>query len=376
MKAPLRKFLIREGNGVREADTLVLGTGMLVGETAGGLPELLGVAGGEILLQPSGGDDTQAISEALATGRDVRLAPGTFTISSTVTLGSAGTGQRLIGSGAAQTVVQASAPMAAVVAIAFRDCAVERLRVRGGEAGIRAVGSGAVTLRDLHIHNSERGIHLENVSGAEVSRVFIVFSPVGIYARSISRSTLRDVTVTQTWTGIQIENGTGVSCESIYTTGEDDMSPSGIAISGGTDYRLSQVQVENCQSPIALVGATRASLELLSLGFCNTGVLLDGTRDVTLSASRVWVSRNALVVRGCEDVVVGAFRSDNSLVTSPAPHVLVESSAGVFFTGIRIVKPSSSAYDVDVSLAGSRVLFGPHNIIPARINSGGNFAAL
>ncbi|MEW5925857.1 MAG: hypothetical protein AB1941_00050 [Gemmatimonadota bacterium] len=377
MKAPVRNFIIREGTGTREAETLVLGHGVPLTTTAGGLPELATTRVGETQLMPSGGDDTQAIRDALATGLDVRLGPGTFTITDTLTLGAGGKGQRLVGSGTARTTLDAIGPVTTMVAIAFRDCAVEGLALTGyAQTGIRAVVSGAVTLRDLHIYNADRGIHLENAYGAEVSRVLVVFSPEGIYARSISRSTLRDITVTSTLTGIRIENGTGVTCESISATGEDDQAPSVIVISGGTDYRVSRVLAESFQNPVVLGGAQRVSVELLSLGLCNTGILLDGMRDVTLSASRVWASRNALVVRGCEDVVVGAFRSDNSLVTSPAPHVLVESSPGVFFTGIRIVKPSNSTYDVDVSLAGGRVLFGPHNFDPARINSGGNFAQL
>lgn len=373
MKAPVRNFIIRDGTGTREAETLVIGRGLRITETAGGLPELEGLLLGEIQLTPSGGDDTQTIRTALATGRDVRLGPGTFNIADTITLGA---GQRLVGSGVGRTTLRATAPLAPMVAIASGGCAVEGLALRGyAQTGIRAVSSGFVTLRDLYFFNMDTAVYLENV-GAEVCRVLAVFAAQGIFARGISRSTLRNVTINQTLTGIRIENGTGVTCEFVSTTGEDDMSPSGIEISGGTGYRLASVQVENCLSPVSLVGVSRATVELLSLGLCRTGILLDGISDVTLNASRVWASRNALVVRGSRNVVVGAFRSDNSLVTSPAPHVLVESSQGVFFTGTSIVKPSSSAYDVDVSLAGSRVLFGPHDIIAGRVNSGGNFAAL
>jgi hypothetical protein len=377
MSRRVDNFIIRDADGVRTANSLVLGRGLRIVETAGGLPELAGSVVGETQLMPSGGDDTQAIRDALATGLHVRLGPGTFTITGTITLGAGGAGQRLVGNGVTRTTLCVTAPLATMVVIAFRDCGIEGLALSGyAQTGIRAVVSGSVTIRDLSIINMDTAIHLENVYGAEISRVLIAFSPQGIFARGISRSTLRDITVSSTLTGIRIENGTGVTCESISTTGEDDQSPAGIEISGGTGYRLAKVQVENCQTPVSLMDASGAAVELLSLGLCRTGILVEGMRDVTLNASRVWVSRNALVVRGSENVVVGALRSDNSLVTSPAPHVLVESSEGVFFTGTRIVKPSSSTYDVDVSLAGSRVLFGPHNIIAARINSGGNFAAL
>jgi hypothetical protein len=44
----------------------------------------------------------------------------------------------------------------------------------------------------------------------------------------------------------------------------------------------------------------------------------------------------------------------------------------VFVTGMRVVGSGT----VDVSAAGSRVLFGPNNFAPGSIVSGGNFAAL
>jgi hypothetical protein len=374
MKAPVRSFIIRDATGTREAETLVLGGGLRITETAGGLPELEGLLLGEIQLMPSGGDDTQPIRAALATGRDVRLGPGAFNIAGTITLGA---GQRLAGSGVARTALRATTPLAPMVAITSSGCAVEGLALRGyAQTGIRAVVSGPVTLRDLFFFNMDMAVYLEDVVDAEVCRVFTVFVAQGILARGISRSTLRNVTINQTLTGIRIENGTGVACEFVSTTGEDDMSPSGIEISGGTGYRLSQVRVENCLSPVSLVGVAGAALELLSLGLCRTGILLDGVRDATLDASRVWASRSALVVRDSENVVVGAFVSDNNLITSPDPQLIVEASAGVFFTGTRITHVSSSPWDVDVSLAGSRVLFGPHNIIAGRVNSGGNYAAL
>ena len=42
MKAPVRNFVIRDATGTREAETLVIGRGFQVADTAGGLPELSG----------------------------------------------------------------------------------------------------------------------------------------------------------------------------------------------------------------------------------------------------------------------------------------------------------------------------------------------
>ncbi len=52
MKAPVRNFIIRDGAGTREAETLVLGRGLRITETAGGFPELGGVHGTRCCSRP------------------------------------------------------------------------------------------------------------------------------------------------------------------------------------------------------------------------------------------------------------------------------------------------------------------------------------
>jgi hypothetical protein len=390
MKAPLRKFLIREGNGVREADTLVLGTGMLVGETAGGLPELLGVAGGEIVLQPSGGNDTQAVRDALATGRDVRLGPGTFTIGS-ITLGSGSgsteKGQWLIGSGVNRTRVNQIGGGEGIEVLASH-CGIEGLLLSGtgynnGQTGLLAVFAapspprGNLTIRNVRFEQMRRAIRLENVSVCTIEDVSVYRTAYeGIYARGVSRGVLRNVDVSgaDAYAGIYFESCADIVCELVLIQDCDGHS---IHLYGGSGYRLSTVRVQGADSsyPRVLINGNAAGVVVDSLDVSTeyTAISVSQARDVTLNSCRVSGGFYSLVISGSENVVVGAFRSEFTM----GRHLAVTNSAGVFVTGMRVVNSATPpTYEVDVSGAGSRVLFGPHNLTPARINSGGNFAAL
>jgi hypothetical protein len=194
----------------------------------------------------------------------------------------------------------------------------------------------------------------------------------GLYARNISRTTLRNVAVYYAdTTGIHIENGRGVTCESIHV---DEGFAYGIYLSGGGGYRLAGVYAVLCQTAVAITGATGATAaESLILANCSTGILVDQSRDVTLNACHMVWPREALVVLSSENVVAGGIRSDTTgTVAGFLRHVRVASSAGVFVTGMQVTGSGT----VDVSQAGSRVLFGPNNFNPASIVSGGNFAQL
>jgi hypothetical protein len=381
MSARIDNFIIREADGVRTASSLVLGRGFRITETASGIPELEGTVVGEVQLTPSGGDDTQAIQAALATGRNVRLGPGTFTLTGTLTLGAGGSGQRLVGSGNAQTQISFTAAGIPAIDIVAGHSGVESLRVAGvynsGQTGIRAVfpspSIGPVLLRDLAIGSMETGIHLEKVAGCEVAGVDVSLSSLyGIYAREITRAALRNIAIRYAdTTGIHIENGRGVTCESIHV---DEGFAYGIFLSGGAGYRLAGVYAVLCQTAVAITGTTGATVaESLILANCNTGILVDQSRDVALNACELVWARESLVILDSENVVAGALRSDTTGTIYPSPrHVRVASSAGVFVTGMRVAGSGT----VDVSAAGSRVLFGPNNFAPGSIVSGGNFAAL
>lgn len=380
MSTRIDNFIIREADGVRTANSLVLGQGLRIVDTAGGLPELEGAVVGETQLVPSGGDDTRAIQAALATGRNVRLGPGTFTLTGTLTLGAGGTGQRLVGSGNAQTLISLTASGIPAIDVVASYCAVESLRVTGvyhsGQTGVRAVFpslSGPVLLRDFAIGSMETGIHLENIAGCEISGVDVSMSSLyGVYARGITRATLRNVAIYYAdTTGIHIENGRGVTCESIHV---DEGFAYGIFLSGGAGYRLAGVYAVLCETAVAIAGVTGATVaESLILANCNTGILVDQSRGVALNGCELVWDRESLVILDSENVVAGALHSDTTGGSYAwRRHLRVASSAGVFVTGMRVAGSGT----VDVSAAGSRVLFGPNNFAPGSINSGGNFAQL
>ncbi|HLL47048.1 MAG TPA: right-handed parallel beta-helix repeat-containing protein [Longimicrobiaceae bacterium] len=380
MSARVDNFIIRDADGVRTANSLVLGRGFRITETASGIPELEGTVVGEVQLTPSDGDDTQAIQAALATGRNVRLGPGTFTLTATLTLGAGGSGQRLVGSGNTQTLISFTAAGIPAIDIVSGHSGVESLRVAGvynsGQTGIRAVfpsPSGPVLLRDLAIGSMETGIHLEKVAGCEVAGVDVSLSSLyGIYAREITRAALRNIAIHYAdTTGIHIENGREVTCESIHV---DEGFAYGIFLSGGAGYRLAGVYAVLCETAVAITGTTGATVaESLILANCTNGILVDQARGVALNGCELVWARESLVILDSENVVAGALRSDTTGGSFGwRRHVRVASSAGVFVTGMRVAGSGT----VDVSAAGNRVLFGPNNFPPGSIVSGGNFAAL
>ncbi|MET0398968.1 MAG: right-handed parallel beta-helix repeat-containing protein [Longimicrobiaceae bacterium] len=381
MKAPVRSFIIRGPTGIREAHTLVLGQGLRVTETAGGLPELESTAAGDPPLMP--GDDIQA---ALATGRDVRLGPGTFHINYPLVVGANGRGQRLSGSGidignAAGRTVLYTTSYSPAIRIQSRGSVVEGFMLGGSfgpnVAGIRADSVSDITLRNLIITGqAEWGIRLEGVSGCEISNVIVSATRTyGIYARGLQNAKLWNLLLEGCDTGLYVEDGSGVACESVSAV---ECVGYGVRLTGGTGNRLFAVRADNCGTGIAMDGNAGAVVgESLSLVECfRVGILVDHARDVALNACRAVNSNGPLVILDAENVAASAFASQSSRNSFPL-HVRVERSTGVVFTGARVVNGATPpTYEVDVSGAGGRVVFIQHNFDPARINSGGNFAAL
>lgn len=383
-----QNILIRTPGGIRRAGALVLGEGLRITETAGGLPELESTVVGDPPLMPSGGDDTQAIRDALATGRDVRLGPGTFTISSiTLGSGSGGTekGQWLIGSGVNRTRVDLVGSYGSEgIIVQASHCGVEGLLLNGGHytsarTGIQAMFDpapspprGNLTIRSVRFEQMETAIRLENVSVCTIEDVSVHrTSLAGISARGVSRGVLRnvDVSYVDAVAGIYFESCAGIVCESVLVQSCNDHS---IALYGGSGYRLSTVRVQYSDSgqPAVLItgNATGVVVDLLDVLTELVAISLSQARDVTLNSCRVSGALASLLISGSENVLVGAFRSELTQGT----HLSVSGSTGVFVTGMRV----SGTGTVNVSAAGSRVLFGPNNFAPGSINSGGNYVAL
>ena len=378
-------ILIRGPDGIRRAGALVIGQGVPVGTTAGGLPELLAsVPFAEAQLMPSGGDDAPAIRDALTRAPRVRLGPGTFTVTSLIYLG---TGQSLVGSGPDQTTVHIPEYNQAYAIALGSGATLEELTVRGiGGAGsymgIYADGATDIRLRGLRVTDLPNPIQLSRVSRAEISRVTVEgFSTTGISVTESEQVVVAAVTVNgqNQLVGIVLSLIDGLRCEgvtvrrcarAIQATGNGlvfraihllDRCRGGIFISSGRGVELSGVHAADCPTVSPFISLSDT-----------TGALVSG-------CSVLRGSKTALSISNCTAVTVSGVHSDmTGTSAATVPHVMVGGgSTEVMISGVRVVNPATPPqYEVDVSGAGGRVLFAQHNFDPARINSGGNFAAL
>lgn len=395
-KATQRNFIIREsGGGFREAETLVLGESLPITTTPGGLPELNLARAGEVNLMPSGGDDTARIQAALNEYPQVRLGPGTFLVSTLVQLGQffvPASGNRLVGSGIDRTRVKMTA-LTVAFGIRADDCSIEDLTIEGfggAGTGIQSLlvfssptfSLRGTTIRNVKVEAAGLGIQAENTNDMEVTNFTMTgASGFGISARGFAAGTsglrLSGIKVENVANGIQVRDYSRVSMEGVTVR---SCTTTGLVLEGGTAHSLAAVRVTDSATGVTLKNVVSAAagggVETVT---CPQGFLVEGSKDVALSGCRARGANGSLIIRTSEDVVVGAFRSDMTGAPGPAnaPHVKVETSPGVFVTGVRIVNPGVvPPFEVDVSLAGSRVLFGPNNFNPALINSGGNYAQL
>ena len=385
-------FVIREAGGVRFTEKLVLGTGLSLNPTAEGAPELAGGRAGELLLLPSGKDDTARIQAALNGGTDVRLAPGLFTISSQINVGTttAGTGQRLLGSGVARTRVELVGFPSQAIQVRASHSGVEDLTLEANSSveGIRvAVTTGSLTqttgvvIRNVRIETVNTGIWLENAVAAVVENVQVTgVAAAGIYAQAIGASdiaglVIRNVRVECTDGGPIGVALVGISGASVSGVVVRLATSQGVWVQGGAGVHVSGVRLYDCGIGVSLQNTSGTVVEgvdaVYPTGLGSRGILVDGSREVTLSSVRVSRYPEPMVVTGSENVVAGALRLDIS-GGSPNPHLRVTSSPRVFVTSLTVV--SAAVTQVDVAAAGSRVLFGPTNV--TLVNSGGFYAAL
>jgi hypothetical protein len=375
MNSRVDNFIIREPGGSQAfANSLVLGAGLRLVETAGGLPELAGI-GGEAWLAPSGGDDTARIRNALAGAgvQRVRLGPGTFTISDRITLLS---GQVLAGSGSERTTLTSanyqfvemlsgttveSLTMDGVYIAGgpphpsgahFR---VDGVTIKNAEFGIEGAGYWAVTNSIFqNIDNAAIGI---STGSLEISGGIIVACGIGLRLSKMTTAAVSRVTMSQCAQGIIVNVSRGLSLESVYL-GECG----GVTLTNGRGAQLSGVQLVECSA----------------------GVRLEYSQGAVLAGCYVRSAAGAgpngpLAIIGGNSIAVNGFHSDSTALGAGAPpHVLVAGGATqVMFTAVHVVNGTTPpTYEVDVSAAGGRVLFAQQNFDPARINSGGKFASL
>lgn len=375
MRAPHRNFIVRGPTGIREAETLVIGPGATLRDTAGGLLELVGARVGEAQLLPSGGDDTAFIAAALASGTQVRLGPGIFRVSATLTVGNGS----VVGSGTGSTTVLSShaGTVFSLNGTGPQNPGVEQLTIRGpgeavtGSRGIFSSGSGHVYVRDVRVEAVKTAITL--VSGnALVENVFLGGVGTGLQLQG-SGSVVRDLSVQAAAATALSVTGEACSCSGIRI---EYCLASGISI-GGKSNHLSGARIISCTNSLTITGQG-VTVDATTVSACTRGVLVSGAQRVVLDGVSVLNTPNPLQVTGSRAVTATAFHSDLRQTSVDAPHVAVSASGLVTLVSFFRINPTAVVltYEADVSAAGSRVLFVQHDLDTTKVNSGGNFAEL
>lgn len=365
-------FLVREADGdYRPAGTLVLGRGLRIADTAGGVPELLPGSAAEAVVVPSGGDDTARIQAALDTHPVVRLGPGTFVTSAPLRVPAGGT---LAGSGAGRTTVQVNGPSRGVDLLEG-DTAVEGLRLVGagpsggyvdgivgwwdapapqrrrvrladlavtdfGLQGIALGGVSEVAIRDVAVERTtNRGLNLHGAGG------------------TVSGFVLSNVAVRQCGgDGVQIAYVHELACAGVTV---EDAPGSGMLIHQCERVHLSACRMERCHDSLELSYCGEATVDAcVSRGAARWGLRIFAGAAATVngflsdqSSQAVWMDAPHLVVGGgATQVLVASFRRVNQF---PAP-----------------------TWEADVSGAGGRVVFIQNDFTAGKVSSGGNYAQL
>jgi hypothetical protein len=371
-------ILIREPDGIRRAGALVIGRGVPLGTTAGGLPELLEhTPFAEAQLMPSGGDDTAAIQAALASGGRVRLGPGTFNMSGIIQIG---TGQSIVGCGPDRTTVQITTNIQpAFIQLSGSGAAIEGLRLLAFNSFqfncILVESATDVRLRDLRLNAGQHGIRLNNVIRGEVSRVSVdEVLNVGIHATGGEQLVISDTSTRYGTVGLILAQVQGARCTGLMLRDHDvGMIASGSALS------FSSVVADTCATGgVTISGGRGVAVSGLDARDCGGAVQVGNSSGIALSGCSALRSGTAVSVANSAAVTVAGLLSDRTGSGSTSPHIVVGGgSTEVMISGIRVVNPATPpTIEVDVSAAGGRVLFAQHNFDPARINSGGNFAQL
>lgn len=349
-------IIFQKGTTSQLSHTLVVGSGLSLGQTSEGLSEIsAGGAGGEGLVSPSGGDDTTAIRNAVNANARTRLAPGTFTVSGIIDVGA---GKTVSGSGMDQTTINKTNYDGPV--FRFGDtteyACVENLRIVGpgkaigtGNTGIMAVRStsGLATARRLRF----RGLHIEEMSS---------------YGLHIEKCSVLDIE----------------SCV-VRNVGFD-----GVRVAGATALprESSAIRIANVRVSGSGGGINVRRTEGVAVIACEVDACWGSYRFVDVSEAAIigCVSKKCeqigLLVSGGANVGVESFLSDN--VGTPYfadfPHLKVDASAvGVRVNGFRRLNTDQTGtltWEADVATAGGRVLAGYHDFTALKINSGGKFA--
>jgi hypothetical protein len=190
-----------------------------------------------------------------------------------------------------------------------------------------------------------------------MSGVVMLTCAVGLQLDNITTAEISGVSIVQCATGITVNISRSLSLESVY-----------LKACGG----------------VILTSASGAQVSAVRLVDCTAGLRLENCHGAVVAGCSVRSPAAAgtsgpLAIVGGSSVAVNGFHSDSSAAGAGAPpHILVAGGATeVMLTAVRVVNGTTPpVFEVDVSAAGGRVLFAQQNFDPARINSGGKYAAL
>ena len=374
MSDRIDNFIIREAGGVRTANSLVIGRGVPLATTAGGLPELESLVVGETQLMPSGGDDTQAILAALARFGRVRLGPGEFLVIGTIALG---TGQSVAGCGPERTTIR-FLQQAALFSLSGRGTTVEGMAIIGpgveriNSVAVQSTSATDIRLRELSIGEVDRGIDLAAARQVEISHVKLRFigSNALLVAGPGGQVDITNVVLDEVGnSALVLTSLDGVHCASINIS----ECTRGVLISQGRGHTFQSLQCFNVGLGLSAQGTQGLHVAGALLLECSSTLILTNTSGVHLAGCTL-LGDTPLRISGGQAISASGIRSESTF----GPHVLVTNGATqVTVSDIHRVNPATPpTYEVDVAGAGGRVVFIQHNFDPARINSGGNFAAL
>ena len=330
-------------------------------------------------LHTSGGDDTARIQMALQEpNANVKLGPGVFQVSAPIQIPSL---SKIMGYGIDSTTIVSSYP-GPVFVMAGSNMEVSEMTLMGPGAGVSGsmgfVGGGD----DLNIHgvkmqNMSRGIVL---NGSDISIQNVTIRQVGV--AGIEMTNGNGVTVTDVdvdgiqGTALSFDFITALTCTGIRAAG----CTTGIYVTTSHGVFIGGSRMLNGGNGVTIHFSSLVELSGVEAAGCSSGFLVENCAAVSLNGcGTVHGQGNSITIRG------GSFNGSGIAVTgyyaemsySGTPFVVVDGGAvGVTIISIHHRGINTSAYDVDVSAAGGRVVFIQHQFAANRINSGGNFASL
>jgi hypothetical protein len=393
-------LIIQKDGSDQSTNTLVVGTGLQLGQTADGLPEVsLGGGTGEVVVHPSGADDTAAIQDAMWGNGIVRLAPGTFNVSAIIDIPA---GVLVTGTGMDKTTISASHGGAVFrLGDSTEYAGVENLRILGpgqsilGSEGIVAARSTSglriarrLRFRNLHLEGFEKsGLFLQDVVQAEVSNVTVAsVGKYGLFAKGTQSDAGQLIC-----RGVTVENAGefGFILQGMYGTESVGLTITGAGIHGvliesGAGHLLQAVRVANASGRGIVIRTTSGVvMEGVEVQSSPGALSLDRSHDVVLNGCRSQNSSSTpLRVQGGANHLISACLSDQSGASVDVPHLNVgadsagNGATGVMISAFRRINPSVAlTYEADVSGAGGRVLFAQHDFDTTRIN-GAHYAQI